>query len=209
MPRLDDPLGEVSVRRARPSDRGAAELVYRAAPSELAALAGSPDRARAALTCAWPLGGHSASYEFAWVAEVGGRLAAVAIAFPARRRHSLHAALVRRVLRDLPPARRLRLPFALAWLAASSPRPPRDAFYLGTLAVAARFARRGVASAFRDPIVAHARALGCSRLACHTGVRHVPARRALERNGMRVRRERPRGYALYVMELAGDDGAEV
>jgi hypothetical protein len=26
---------------------------------------------------------------------------------------------------------------------------------------------------------------------------------------MCVWRERPRGYALYVMELAGDDGAEV
>ena len=177
--------------------------MFASASREFTWLAGSAQRARAALRRLWSRGGHSVSFEFAWIAEVDDRLAGVAIGFPARARYRLHAALLRRAVGDVSRGRRLILPLALGWLAAAAPRPPATSFYVSTLAVAPPFFRRGVASAFGDPVADHARSIGCSHLACHTGTRHLPARRALECYGLRSSRERSRGYVLYLMELGG------
>ena len=192
---------EVIVRRARPDDRAAAELVFASAAREFTRLAGSPQRARAALARLWPRRGHSASFEFAWVAELDGEPIGVVIGFPARARWRLHGALLRHGLRHVPWVRRIVLPLALARIAAATPAPPRGSFYVSALAVSPAFHRHGVASAFGDPVADHARRAGCSHLACHTGAGHLAARRALEKYGLRPIAGRSGGYVLYLMDL--------
>src|SRR5215210_3448971 len=111
----------IVIRRARPSDERAADLVFASAAREFTRLAGSGERALAALRRLWLCGGHAASYEYAWVAEVDGRLAGVAIGFPARARYRLYAGVLRRTLGDIRRGRRLILPLSLGWLVLATP----------------------------------------------------------------------------------------
>jgi GNAT superfamily N-acetyltransferase len=191
---------EVQIRRARPEDAAASQLVFTSAPGEFTRLAGSSQMARAALRRAWPVPGHSMSFEFAWVAECGGRIVGVAIVFPARERYRRHAALLLRSLRWLPRTRWAVLPLALPRLAASTASPPRDALYVAALAILPSHHRRGIATSFGPAVEAQARAQGLSRLACHTGAGRLAARQALANFGLRPAVERG-GYVLYTKKV--------
>lgn len=200
---LDKPRADVCVRRARPSDCAAAGLVFSSAPGEYTRLAGSPQRARASLRQLWARGGHSASYEFAWIAEVDDHLAGVGIGFPARSRYRLHVVLLRKAVRDMSVRRLLLLPPALAWLVVAASHPPRGSFYVSTVAVNPAFLRCGVASSLLDRMRERACEIGSSQLAAHTGARHRPMRSVFEHYGFRLGRERRGGYVLYLMDLVG------
>jgi GNAT superfamily N-acetyltransferase len=190
------PAPGVLVRPARPDDR-VADLVFEAAPQAYTAIAGSEPRARAAIEQLWRMPGHSASFEHALVAELDGRLAGVLIGFPARDRYRLHFALLRKGLRYVDIRRRPLLLAALPHLIAATPRPPRRAYYVGTIAVARHARRRDVASTLGY----HAELLAQQRrfpiIVAHTGSRHQPARQALERYGLHATKDRRWGYVLY------------
>ena len=194
------PAPGVVVRPARPEDP-AAGLVFDAARSAYSSAAGSEQRARAILERLWPLPGHSASYEHALVAELDGRLVGVLIGFPARDRHRLHFALVRKGLRHASVRRWPLLALALPQLVAATPRPPRRAYYVATIAVAGPARRHGVASTLAHHAELLAARRGFPLIAAHTGSRHLPARHALERYGAHATKERSWGYVLYVRRV--------
>jgi len=187
----------VVIRRAR-ADDDAAGLVFDAGRAGYGSAAGSEARARQILARLWPAPGHSASFEHALVAELDGRLAGVLIAFPARDRYLLHFALLRKALRHTGVGRWPLLVAALPRLIAATPRPPRDAYYIATIAVAPAARRRGIGSA----LASHAELAAAERrfpvLAAHTGSRHRIARGALERYGAHATKDRSWGYVLYV-----------
>jgi hypothetical protein len=168
---------------------------------EFTILAGSEDRARAALTSLWATRGHSMSFEHALVAEVDGRLAGVVIGFPAAARYRLHFALLRQGVARIPLRRRILIPPVAGWLVVAAPRPPRDGFYVAAIAVGRLFLRRGVATALFDSMGSRARRSGLSRLAGHTGLRHAVMRSTAEAYGFRASRARRWGYVLYELEL--------
>jgi GNAT superfamily N-acetyltransferase len=199
-PRLTLPASRVVVRAARPDDH-VADLVFEAAPQAYTAVAGSESRARAAIEQLWRMPGHSASFEHALVAESGGRLVGVMIGFPARDRYRLHLALLRKGLRFVSARRRPLLAAALPHLIAATPRPPRRAFYVGTIAVARHARRRDVGSTLGYHAELLAQQRGFPVIVAHTGSRHGPARRALERYGLRATKDRSWGYVLYAKSV--------
>lgn len=184
------------VRAARPDDP-LANLVFEAAPQAYTAVAGSGARARTAIAQLWRMPGHSASFEHAMVAELDGRPAGVLIGFPARDRYRLHLALLRKGLRFVDARRRPLLLAALPQLVAATPRPPRRAYYVGTIAVARHARRRDVGSTLGYHAELLAQQAGFPLIVAHTGSRHRPARLALERYGLRATKDRRWGYVLY------------
>jgi GNAT superfamily N-acetyltransferase len=194
------PAPGVVVRPARPDD-DAAGLVFDAAPQANAAVGGSPQRARAAIEQMWRMPGHSASFEHALIAELGGALAGVLIGFPTRDRYRLHGALLRKGFQYVAPRRRPLLIAALPQLIAATPRPPRRSFYVGTIAVARHARRRDVASTLGYHAELLAQQRGFPVIVAHTGSRHGPARRALERYGLRAIKDRSWGYVLYAKSV--------
>jgi GNAT superfamily N-acetyltransferase len=194
------PATDVVVRPARPDDR-AAWLVFEAARVAYCAAAGSEQRARDILAQLWPIPGHSASFEHALVAELNGRLAGVVIAFPARDRYRLHLALLRTGLRHVSRRRWPLLLMALPQLIAATPRPPQNAYYIGTIAVARHARRQNVGSTLGYHAELLAARRGFPLLVAHTGTRHQHARAALERYGARATKERSWGYALYEKDV--------
>lgn len=199
-PRLTLPASRVVVRAARPDDH-VADLVFEAAPQAYTAVAGSESRARAAIAQLWRMPGHSASFEHALVAESAGRLVGVMIGFPARDRYRLHLALLRKGLLFVSARRRPLLVAALLHLIAATPRPPRRAYYVGTIAVARHSRRRDVASTLGYHAELLAQQGGFPVIVAHTGSRHGPARRALERYGLRATKDRSWGYVLYAKSV--------
>jgi GNAT superfamily N-acetyltransferase len=187
----------VAVRAARPDDTAASGLVFDAARPAYRGAAGSDERARATLEHLWSIPGHSASFEHALVAELDGKLVGVLIAFPARERYRLHFALLRRSLRHVPLRRWPLLALALPRLSAATPHPPRDSYYVATIAVAQQGRRRGIGSTLARHAELAAAARGFPLIVAHTGSRHRPARRALERYGAQATKDRSWGYALY------------
>jgi ribosomal protein S18 acetylase RimI-like enzyme len=187
----------VTVRPGRPDDVAAAELVFDAAAPAYTRLAGSAERARRIVSLVWARPGHSASFEHALIAEIDGTVAGVLIGFPVRDRYRLHRALLLASLRHLSPRRWPLLAAALPQIVLASPRPPRGAYYVGTIAIARHARRRGVASTLGHHVERAAAARGFRLIVAHTGTRHAIARRALENYGLEVRRARRNGYALY------------
>jgi GNAT superfamily N-acetyltransferase len=194
------PAARVVVRAAHPDDQ-VASLVFDAAPQAYTAVAGSESRARAAIEHLWQMPGHSASFEYALVAELDGRLVGVMIGFPARDRYRLHLALLRKGFRFVSARRWPLLVAALPQLIAATPRPPRQAYYVGTIAVARRARRRhvGLTLGYHAELLAQQR--GFPVVVAHTGSRHRPARRALERYGLRAIKDRRWGYVLYAKSV--------
>jgi GNAT superfamily N-acetyltransferase len=141
------------------------------------------------------------SYEHAWVAEMDGHPAGIAVGFPCASRYRLHFGLLRQGVRHLTLARKALVPLALAWLVAASPRPPQDAFYGAAIAVNRSLVRRGIATALLDSMRDRAAEAGHAKLVGHTGVRHIPMRSTLERYGFRGSRARSWGYVLYELDL--------
>lgn len=199
-PRPTLPAHRVVVRAARPDDH-VADLVFEAAPQAYTAVAGSESRARAAIEQLWRMPGHSASFEHALVAESGGRLVGVMIGFPARDRYRLHLALLRKGLRFVSARRRTLLVAALPHLIAATPRPPRRAYYVGTIAVARHARRHDVGSTLGYHAELLAQQRGFPLIVAHTGSRHRPARLALERYGLRAIKDRSWGYVLYAKSV--------
>ena len=179
----------------------AAGLVFDAAAPAYTRLAGSAERARRIVALVWARPGHSASFEHALVAEIDGEVVGVFIGFPVRDRYRLHRALLVASLRHLSPRRWPLLVAALPQIVLASPRPPRGAYYVGTIAVAPDAHRRGVATTLGYHAQIKVEARGFKVAVAHTGTRHMIARRALENYGFQVRRARPNGYALYVKIL--------
>jgi GNAT superfamily N-acetyltransferase len=200
------PVPGVMVRPARWNDP-VAGLVFDAAPQAYSAVAGSERAARAALEELWRTPGHSASFEHALVAEVDGRVVGVLIGFAARDRYRLHFALLRKGLRYVSMRRWPLLLAALPHLIAATPRPPRRAFYVGTIAVARHARRRDVASTLGYHAELAARRRGFPLIVAHTGSRHLAARRALERYGLSPSKERRWGYVLYMKSVASEASA--
>jgi GNAT superfamily N-acetyltransferase len=196
------PATGIVVRPARPDD-GAAGLVFAAAPTAYSAVAGSEARARAAIDDLWRSPGHSASFEHAVVAESDGEVVGVLIGFPVRDRYRLHLALLRKGLRYVRPRRWPLILLGLPELIAATPRPPRQAYYVGTIAVARHARRRDIASTLGYHAELLAYHGGFPLIVAHTGSRHLPARRALERYGLRATKDRAWGYVLYV-KAVGD-----
>jgi GNAT superfamily N-acetyltransferase len=194
------PAPDVVVRPARPDDR-VGGLVFEAAPEAYSSVAGSELHARAAIEQLWRVPGHSASFEHAMVAELDGRVVGVLIGFPARDRYRLHFALLRKGLRYVSARRRPLVLAALPQLIAATPRPPRRAYYVGTIAVAPHARRRDVGSTLGYHAELLAQRLGFPLIVAHTGSRHRPARLALERYGLRATKDRPWGYALYAKDV--------
>jgi hypothetical protein len=176
-------------------------LVFDAAPQAYAAVAGSEQRARAAIEELWRMPGHSASFEHAIVAELDGRLAGVLIGFPARDRYRLHFSLLRKGLRYVAPRRWPLLIAALPQLIAATPRPPRRAYYVGTIAIARHARRLNVASTLGYHAESLAQQRGFPAIVAHTGSCHGPARRALERYGLTPIKDRSWGYVLYAKSV--------
>jgi ribosomal protein S18 acetylase RimI-like enzyme len=199
-PRPVLPAARVVVRAARPDDH-VADLVFEAASQAYTAVAGSEPRARAAIEQLWRMPGHSASFEHALVAESCGRPVGVLIGFAARDRYRLHLALLRKGLRFVSARRRPLLVAALPHLIAATPRPPRRAYYVGTIAVARHARRRDVASTLGFHAESLAQQGGFPVIVAHTGSRHGPARRALERYGLRAIKDRSWGYVLYAKSV--------
>jgi GNAT superfamily N-acetyltransferase len=195
------------VRPARPDDVGAAGLVFDAAAPAYTRLAGSAERARRILSLMWVRPGHSASFEHALVAEIDGEVVGVLIGFPARYRYRLHRTLLLGSLRHLRPGSWLLLLAGLPQVALAAPRPPRDAFYVGTIAVAPHAHRRGVGSTLGYHAELAAEARGFTWIVAHTGTRHAVARRALEKYGLELQRARRNGYALYAKSVTPSDPA--
>lgn len=195
----------LAVRPGRPDDVAAAELVFDAAADAYATLAGSAERARRVLSLLWARPGHSASFEHALVAELDGEIVGVLVGFPVRDRYRLHSALLLASLRHLSPRRWPLLLASLPQIVLATPRPPRGAYYVGTIAVARHARRRNVGSTLgrHAEMAAHER--GLPLIVAHTGTRHVVARRALERYGLEVRKARRNGYALYAKRVAPAD----
>lgn len=191
----------IQVREGRTEDLEAAELLFDSASVAFGLLAGSPEGARAALRRLWALPGHSMSFEHALIAEIDGRIAGVVVGFPSRARLRLHLALLRQGARDIPLARRLLIPPAMAGLIAATPRPPRDAIYISAIAVSRPFFRRGVATTLFDAMATRAREAGFQKLAGHTGVRHAVMRATAERYGFRPTRAGRWGLVLYELDL--------
>ena len=205
MPGRELPAPSVTVRPGRPADIAAAGLVYDAAADAYARLAGSAERARRIVSMVWARPGHSASYEHALVAEIDGEVVGVLIGFAARDRYRLHCALLLASLRHIGARRWPLLLAALPQIVLATPRPPRSAYYVGTIAVAGHARRRGVASTLGHHAEIVARERGFPLLVAHTGTRHAIARRALEHNGGKVRKARRKGYALYAKPVAPPD----
>ena len=201
MPGSQAPAPGVAVRPARPDDVDATGLVFRAAAPAYTRLAGSAESARRILALLWARPGHSASFEHALVAEIDGRVVGVLIGFPAPDRYRLHRALLLAGLRHLSPARWPLLVAGLPRLVLASPRPPRDAYYIGTIAVAWHARWRGVATALARHAESAAAASGFRQIVAHTGTRHAIARRALENYGFELSKARRNGYALYVRTI--------
>lgn len=190
------------VRPGRPGDaHAAAALALSAAAGEYARLAGGAARALAVLRQVWARPGHSASYEHALVAEIDDRVVGLLVAFPVRERYRLHARLLIACLPELRPLRRPVLAIALPLLVLASPRPPRRAYYVQTIAVAPHARRRGVAFALGRHAELAAAAGGFPAIVAHTGTRHAVARGALEEYGLELVRARPIGYALYAKAI--------
>jgi GNAT superfamily N-acetyltransferase len=175
--------------------------VFAAAAPAYTRLAGSAERARRILARLWAQPGHSASFEHAFVATIDGRLVGVLIGFPVRDRYRLHRALLLASLRHLSPRRLPLLLAALPRIVLASPRPPRDAYYVGTIAIARHARWRGVASTLGYHAQIAVEARGFRQAVAHTGTRHTIARRALENYGFQLSKARGNGYALYVKDL--------
>jgi GNAT superfamily N-acetyltransferase len=181
------PAADITVRHGRRDDP-VAGLVYDAAPEAYRAVTGSERAARAALEQLWRTPGHSASFEHALVAELDRRVVGVLIGFPARDRYRLHLVLLRKGLRHVSIRRWPLLLAALPHLIAATPRPPRRAYYVATIAVARHARRRDVAST-----LGHHAELAAQR--------HRVARRALERYGLTPSKDRRWGYVLYAKSV--------
>lgn len=190
-----------TVRPARPGDAAAAQLVFRAAAREYTRLAGSEERARRIVATVWKEPGHSASYEHALVAEIDDEVVGVFVGFPVRDRLRLHRALALKSVRHLSPLRWPLLAAAIPPLVLATPRPPRDAYYVGTIAVVWHARWHGVATALAHTAEAQAAERGFRQMVAHTGTAHAVARRALENYGFHLERARPRGYALYAKTI--------
>jgi GNAT superfamily N-acetyltransferase len=201
------PAPGVAVRPASPDDVAAAELVFDAAAPAYTRLAGSEDRARAIVALMWARPGHSASFEHALVAEIDGKVVGVLIGFPERDRYRLHRALLLASLRHLSPRRWPLLLAVLPQIVLATPRPPRGAYYVGTIAVAWHARWHGVGSTLAHHAEIAAEARGFRQIVAHTGTRHAIARRALENYGCQLSRARPNGYALYVKAVGRGTGA--
>jgi GNAT superfamily N-acetyltransferase len=187
------------IRPGRPEDVAASALVFASAPAVFSRLAGSPERARRILTALWVQPGHSASFEFASVAECDGAPVGVVTTFPASARYRLHGALLLQALRRLPRGRWPVVGASLLQVAVLTPRPPGDSLYIAAIAVAPGFRLSGIGSGLIREAETAARRAGFTRVAGNTG--HSVMHAGAAKRGYRKVAGRSRGYALLIKDL--------
>lgn len=176
---------DVIVRAARPTDAAeVAPLIYAAGPT-LYTLMFGPDPVDVlrlferlfALPC------NPFSYERGLLAEQDGRVVGLALAAPAAapRWSALRMAILLPRLRGLRPL--LRRWRHLRDIGACISPMPRDAYYLGILAVAPEVRCQGVGSALMDEVHHRARMAGAPGVALHAEIDNVAALRFYARHG--------------------------
>jgi ribosomal protein S18 acetylase RimI-like enzyme len=185
------------VRRAEPSDEEAvALLLHESAAAMYNRFAGGPERALRVLRRAFREPGTNAGADVVWVAEIDGRVAAVAAAFPVDEAVARGSAFLRLTLRSIPP---WRWPSTL-WLywagARAAPSPPGESFYIDALATDPELRRRGAARALLQAIEERARKQGLPAVALDTGLDNKAARALYAGAGFEEVAYRPPGRGL-------------
>lgn len=166
-----------AVRRYRPADAASAtELLYESSGGMYDRYAGSEVLAKRAIRRALGEPGTTASGDVVWVGELDGRVvgAMAAMAFDewTPRAH----AFLGTTLRSIPPWRWTRALWIYRASGRSAPEPPRDCFYVDSLATAQGARRRGVARALLEAAEDRAREHGLGAVALDTWARNHAAR---------------------------------
>ncbi|HEY1276512.1 MAG TPA: GNAT family N-acetyltransferase [Thermoleophilaceae bacterium] len=190
---MSDPV----VRRAGPADEDAvAALLHESAADMYNRFAGGRERALRVLRRAFREPGTNAGADVIWVAELDGRVAGVAAAFPVDEAVDRGGAFLRLTLRSIPP---WRWPGTL-WLywagGRAAPSPPGESLYIDALATIPELRRRGAASALLDAIEQLARKRGLPAVALDTSLDNKPARALYARAGFEEVAYRPPGRGL-------------
>jgi ribosomal protein S18 acetylase RimI-like enzyme len=179
-------------RAAREEDASAvAQLIYLTSPDGFKLFGGSEQRGLLLIEAAFTRPGTDCSRDVVTVAELDGEVAGAMAAFPSaegdqRRRQFVRVAMSRR-----PPWRWPRIRGVARHGASHAPTPPRDSFYIDSLATAERFRRRGVAAALLEEAERAAVAQGLSSVALDTRSSNIAARALYERHGYDVHVEVP------------------
>jgi ribosomal protein S18 acetylase RimI-like enzyme len=204
---------EPSVRPGRPTDDGAADLLYESAAPYYDAYAGGSRRARRVLSAVYPRRGHTASYEICRVAELDGEIVGVMAAFPSAAGDRLARRFLGLTVARMPA---WHWPVVLRHLKASAkitPVAPPRTLYVDALAVRADARRRGVASALLREAEEMARDVGATAISLDTGLENTGAQALYEALGFTrtQTRETPdprvaravggRGFVSYIRPL--------
>ncbi len=168
-----------------------AALLYLTSPGGFALFGGSPQGGLRVIEASFRRAGTDASREVLTVAELGGELAGVMAAFPAREGDPRRRRFMRTALRRRAPWRWLGIWRLARHGARQAPRPPEAAFYIDSLATADRFRRRGVARALLEEAERLAREGGHRSLALDTRAENTGARALYEQFGFEIGEERP------------------
>ncbi len=188
-------IGEAVLRRARPEDAADfARLAIESSPGFFPALFGT--HAAAVLREFFRHRGHVLSHEHTLVAEVGGRVAGMALAYDFRRRvvRELRTGLL--VATHLP-LRILRLATFLVRAQRTLGRLQRDEYYLSNIAVHTDFRGRGLGTRLLREVESSARRSGCRRVVLDAERDNEKAIRLYTRLGYSVIERLP------VLRLAG------
>jgi len=193
---------DLLVRPAAPDDP-CVPLLFESARPYYTAYAGSERRALELLQAVFRAPGHAASYDCCRVAVAGEEIVGLAAGFPVAQADHRSRRFVRLTLPKLPP---WRWPGTFRHLSAAgrvAPNPPRDAYYVDALAVAAHARRRGVARRLLDDAREQAVRANLGRLALDTGLQNAAARALYEAYGFGEREVCRAGNARTARALGG------
>lgn len=166
-----------AVRPFRPADAApVTELLYESSGGMYDRYAGTATLAQRAIRRALSEPDTTASADVVWVAEldgaVAGAMAAMAFDEWSPRAH----AFLHTTLRSIPPWRWPRALWVYRASGRIAPEPPRETFYVDSLATALPARRRGVARALLGAAEEHARERGVRAVALDTWARNHAAR---------------------------------
>jgi ribosomal protein S18 acetylase RimI-like enzyme len=186
-------MADVRPAEAR-DDAAVARLLYESASGRYDFFAGGRERALRLLGATIASPGNDTSREEVLVAEVDGEVAGAMASFPGDEGPRRRDRFLRMTLRRRAPWRWMGILRMARAGARSSPAPPPGSLYIDGLATAARFRRRGVATALLHAADARARSLGLTSVALDTAEHNLGAQALYEGTGFREsRRVRARG----------------
>lgn len=176
----------VDLRAARPDDGAAAgELLFDTGPAMQRVVLGGGDEevARRFLEHGFRAARGCFSHVHGVVAEVGGEVGGVALAYPAADKPEEDRELARLAIAWFPVLAATRLFATGMRVAPLFGTIPPDAYYLASLGVRADLRGRGIGAALISRVVEEARRRGHPRCALHVAVDNPGARRLYERFG--------------------------